>query len=524
MKNKKQATKQETKRESRGILFPSLLFLGFFVYRLAAYALDWAKDSCEVSSFSQIVFHLKVPITGTSRDMMSDFVKGFLSDSAVALIAAAAALVLFAVLTKMPKIRDFLTVTHRKKDGEEKVFSLLPIIKTVLSLAVVFAILLQVSIAYKRFDVGKYIYDRNHTTSLYDDYYVSPKDVKITFPEQKKNLIYIFCESMEMTYSSKEYGGDLDENLIPELTEVALKNQSFSGNEQLNGAHALANSTWTSGGMVAQTSGVALNFPLSEAPYTSGRKFLPSVTSLGEILEKNGYNQTLVIGSNAEFGGREYYFKQHGNYDIFDLSSAKKLGKIPENYYDGWGYEDRKLFEYAKEIITEAATGDRPFNVTLLTVDTHFPNGIPCPECENKYDEQYKNVIACSSKQIADFVGWIQNQSFAADTAVVISGDHFTMSNTAVEWMDKNYDRRTFVSIINGSEPVSNKNRVYTTLDMFPTTLAALGCTIEGNRLGLGTNLYSDTPTLAEQMGLSQLDRELALKSSYYEKNILQNK
>ena len=141
-----------------------------------------------------------------------------------------------------------------------------------------------------------------------------------------------------------------------------------------------------------------------------------------------------------------------------------------------------------------------------------------------KYDEQYKNVIACSSKQIADFVGWIQSQSFAADTAVVISGDHFTMSNTAVEWMDKNYDRRTFVSIINGSELVSNKNRVYTTLDMFPTTLAALGCTIEGNRLGLGTNLYSDTPTLAEQMGLSQLDRELALKSSYYEKNILQNK
>lgn len=32
---------------------------------------------------------------------------------------------------------------------------------------------------------------------------------------------------------------------------------------------------------------------------------------------------------------------------------------------------------------------DKPFNLTMLTVDTHFPNGYICDLCENKYDTTY---------------------------------------------------------------------------------------------------------------------------------------
>lgn len=45
--------------------------------------------------------------------------------------------------------------------------------------------------------------------------------------------------------------------------------------------------------------------------------------------------------------------------------------------------------------------------------------------------------------------------------------------------------------------------------DMFPTTLAAMGCQIEGDRLGLGVNLFSDQPTLAEKIGVDSLNEEL---------------
>jgi phosphoglycerol transferase len=53
-------------------------------------------------------------------------------------------------------------------------------------------------------------------------------------------------------------------------------------------------------------------------------------------------------------------------------------------------------------------------------------------------------------------------------------------------------------------------------MDMFPTTLAALGCQIEGDRLGLGANLFSDQPTLMERVGYTSLCSELANRTEFY--------
>jgi phosphoglycerol transferase len=51
---------------------------------------------------------------------------------------------------------------------------------------------------------------------------------------------------------------------------------------------------------------------------------------------------------------------------------------------------------------------------------------------------------------------------------------------------------------------------------MFPTTLAAMGCEIEGERLGLGTNLFSGKKTLAEEMGYDRFNKQLSQRSDYY--------
>ena len=49
--------------------------------------------------------------------------------------------------------------------------------------------------------------------------------------------------------------------------------------------------------------------------------------------------------------------------------------------------------------------------------------------------------------------------------------------------------RRTYNTIINSAITSDNtKNRKFSTLDLFPTTLAALGVKIDGNKLGLGVN------------------------------------
>ena len=73
------------------------------------------------------------------------------------------------------------------------------------------------------------------------------------------------------------------------------------------------------------------------------------------------------------------------------------------------------------------------------------------------------------------------------------------------------------------AEPVKTQNRKFTTLDFFPTVMAAMGCEIEGNRLGLGTNLFSSEQTLSEEMGYEAFFAELNRKSLFYDSKLLRN-
>ena len=64
------------------------------------------------------------------------------------------------------------------------------------------------------------------------------------------------------------------------------------------------------------------------------------------------YNNYLLLGSDASYGGRRAYFSNH-NYLIKDYYTAIDDGIIEEDYYEWWGYEDSKLFTYAKDILSE---------------------------------------------------------------------------------------------------------------------------------------------------------------------------
>lgn len=187
------------------------------------------------------------------------------------------------------------------------------------------------------------------------------------------------------------------------------------------------------GGIFAQTSGLPLK--LSEtveegngnAVLERNDGFSASAYNLEDILAQNGYRQCFMLGSDATFGGRGAYFNSHGTCEIWDINTANELGKLSEDYYVWWGYEDNKLFEYAREKLEELSSYEEPFNLTLLTVDTHFEDGYVCDLCDDEFgDNQYANVMACSSKQVNEFIQWIQEQSFYENTTIILSGDHLT--------------------------------------------------------------------------------------------------
>lgn len=97
-------------------------------------------------------------------------------------------------------------------------------------------------------------------------------------------------------------------------------------------------------------------------------------------------------------------------------------------------------------------------------------------------------------------------------------GDHNSM--VADFWEDiGDFKRRMYNCFINLPEETKTQNIKYrdvTTIDIFPTTLAALGVEIEGDRLGLGTNVFSDRQTLIEELGEENFGTELKKYSRYY--------
>ncbi|RGY78955.1 phosphoglycerol transferase [Dorea sp. AM58-8] len=444
-------------------------------------------------TMDELVYHLNSPLEGTNSDMIWQYVFKCIVPTIIIIMVITAIMIIF---KKKKKRTGYICI--------------------VVLIASVTILVLYGYTAWKKLDIGDYMSGQSEISSFIDDNYVDPKEVTLTFPEKKRNLIYIFLESMETAYSDEDNGGAFEKDVIPELTEIAQENEEFSGKDnKLNGGYSMPGTTWTMGAMFAQTSGLPLKISISANEMDTQDNFFPGITTIGDILSDAGYSQTLLLGSNATFGGRKLYFSEHGNYDIIDYNYAMEQGWLStEEYPVWWGYDDQKLFEFAKNRLGELATQNEPFNLTMLTVDTHFEDGYVCDKCDDRFgNNQYANVMACSSKQVAEFVEWVQQQDFYENTTIVISGDHPTMDSDFCEDVDESYIRKVYTAYINGGKSELSNARNYTTMDAFPTTLAAIGVEIEGNRLGLGTNLFSSEQTLTERFGIEKEEKELNKQS-----------
>ena len=296
------------------ILMIIISVLGFILYNLG----NWVLDTWGLLSIDEIIFHLKVPLDGTNSDVVLDGINA---------CVPLAVLVLF--------LSIFLIIGLRNKHG-----------KCMIALFLVAVIACgsageAACKVYDELDVKEYLASQKKESHFIEQNYVDPRTTKITFPEQKRNLIYIYLESMESTYASKEDGGGMDFNCIPELTTLAEENTNFSNSDKLGGGYPAYGCTWTMGGIFAQTSGIPIkntedirnvNEDINDtlAQQTS---FSSKAKNLEDILSEEGYNQYFMIGSDATFGGRRTYFESHGKTEIFDYTTAVEEGKIPEGYW-----------------------------------------------------------------------------------------------------------------------------------------------------------------------------------------------
>ncbi len=501
-------------------LVPALTAALFVLLLFLTMSLIWSGKNFGNIGMSEILFTLNMPLEDSGSDLMNGFI------FTVALPCLVLLVVIWAIQWLYSRRKKNSEAAENSKPHRKTMKRVLTVVACVWAVGLVVA-------ADARLEFFDFVKAQMNQSTFIEEQYVDPKEVNITFPEKPRNLIWLMLESGESSNFDKANGGLFDVNYTPELLKLAQENVSFSQSELYEGAAVAPACGWTMAGMVAQFSGV----PLKLYKYEDGngadnsmgqyKSFLPGVTSLGELLEGQGYVNYYVLGSGAAFGGQDKFMQQHGNYRICDYYKMRDEGVFPFDYYVNWGVEDEKLFDYMKQKLTELSTRPEPFHMYGITIDTHAPDGYVCQQCRNDYPEQYGNVWACSSRQVYDFVEWCKQQPFYENTTIIITGDHCSMDPTF--YKDFPYDkhhgetlRKVYNVIINpAKEPVQMKNRKFTTLDMFPTALAAMGAEIEGDRLGLGTNLFSDKQTLSEEFGYETLFEELDRKSNFYNEKLL---
>lgn len=438
-----------------------------FISILLIVSTFWATNTFDNLTFNQIIFHIFVPNKGTNLGVIIDYII-----KCIPLILLLT-LILYHLLKKSNNIYLYVIL------------------------------ILSIVLCFYSLGIFKYVFNQFVYSTFLNDNYINPENIEIKFPDKKRNLIYIFLESMEYTYNEYNILDDINK-----LNDITFFNDS-------KGAYVLGSATFTTSAMVSHHSGIPIYGNFDKYTFDINNNFLANMTNLGDILDKNSYNNYLMVGSDSLFGGRYNYFKTHGNYEIWDLNNAIYEGYMTSDDVVFWGFSDKELFKYAKDKLNNIK--EHPFNLTLLTVNTHNPNGYIDDSCNIKNDDIYAKSILCSNSYLKDFIEWVQNSEFYSNTTIVLAGDHLTMNTSLLKKLPKEYDRTVYFTIIN-SPLEYNANRLFTTYDIFPTTLASLNVKIEGNRLGLGTNLYSDTKTLLEIYGIEYMNKELFKKSTFYPK------
>ena len=145
----------------------------------------------------------------------------------------------------------FITKKVKNKHNSKKINTITVTILLIIATIIIYVCLDKIGFI-------KYTKNQFRESNFIKENYTNPKKVDITFPEKKRNLVYIYVESLESTYFSKELGGETQSNLLEPITKITKDNISFSDTNKFGGALTVTGTTWTTGAMIAQTSGLPL--------------------------------------------------------------------------------------------------------------------------------------------------------------------------------------------------------------------------------------------------------------------------
>lgn len=443
----------------------TIRFLMYFAAALVAALALWVDQMFGSPTIDQVRYHLRFA-EGAALQMSEVFVATLLVEVvAVAVIAGAVATALHALIVRA------------LSDSRARAMRAVPPLCMAGGLAMLLFQFSFFSYAAAHFQEDRFAHG-----------YVDPSTAAWT-DASRRNLILIYVESLEETYSDATLFGT---DLLHALRTV--------GGQSLPAYHQSPGATWTIAAMVATQCGVPLTV-YSEADVQSKvgqRTFLPGAKCLGDMLQERGYRNVFMGGAPLSFAGKGAFLRDHGYQERWGKEEWIAAGARPpgkrEPELGGWGMFDDALLTRARERVEKLHASGQPFNLTVLTLDTHNPNGYRSPRCSQRGDElgsvAFEGIVACVGAELADFVRFVRDKGYLKDTTLVILGDHLAVGNPVDAKLRRVTDRRVF-NLFWGAPKFPHSEEPVVSFDMFPTLLEATGARTSDGRLGLGRSAWT---------------------------------
>lgn len=202
-------------------------FLWFLII-LISVSSSWLVNQFGNSDFEQYLYHLFGPKIGSNNDIFYLYFKQTLP-----MVIG----IFIVIMVGLFIIRKFFAPSHSYLNicfkGHERRFSIPGITfltKHILPISFVFLLFASYS-SLKEIGFVDYAIDKSNYSQLYEEYYVEPTKKNLSFPEEKRNLILIYVESLETSYAFTKNSGYDEGNIIPNLSELASNNINFSNTD-----------------------------------------------------------------------------------------------------------------------------------------------------------------------------------------------------------------------------------------------------------------------------------------------------
>ena len=334
----------------------------------------------------------------------------------------------------------------------------------------------------------KLMADRTANQEGFDDNYSIPKQL-FEAGEERRNLLYLYLESLEGAFFNEE----LFPGLLPNLKRLgAAHAHSFTEVNDVG--------DFTMGGMVASQCGIRLLTPLGAENFMDRvGSYLPAAKCIGDLLKASGYKMEYIGGAPKEFAGKNKFLGAHG----FSSVKGAAEGRRPGEAGHMWGRYDDVMLDDVYDRYTQLVAWGEPFGLFSLTVDTHAPAGSKSPRCGSLTYGDGKNpmlnAVHCTDKLVSEFITKIRSHSGFENTLLVVGSDHPMHRNTADAVLAKVPKGKRMLSLF-VYDGKNSEGKVIRT----PGTTVDIGATITSYltnervvEFGLGRSLRDDkTPSL----------------------------